>query len=185
MAVSRYSRAAITLHWLMAALIIGNLAGGFLHDYVPSEGGARATVMGLHRSFGVVVLVLGLARIGWRLANPPPPLPHYFTRGERLLSGTAHLAFYLMMLVMPLTGWAMADRNDRPLSFFLFGPFEVTKLGVGKAAGEIAHEAHEVLGWVMLATLALHILAIIKHAVLDRDNLLVRMGVGRGRGRNG
>ena len=177
--MSRYSKGAIILHWLMAVMIIGNQAGGFLHDFVPTEGGQRSLVMGLHKSFGLVIIALTLLRIGWRVANPPPAFPHYFTSGERLLAKAAHGAFYLLMLAIPLSGWVMADRNTRPLSFF--GAFDVPKFGVEKSIADAAHELHETLGWVMLALLALHIIGLLKHLVLDRDNLLVRMGLGSGR----
>ena len=178
--LSRYSKGAITLHWLMAVMVIGNLAGGFLHDYVPREGGQRAFVMGLHVSFGLTLIALTLARFGWRLANPPPALPHYFTRGERMLAKGGHWAFYAAMLALPLTGWAMADRNDRPLEYFF--AVAVPKWGLAKPLAQTLNEVHEILGWTMLALLALHILAIIKHLALDRDNLLPRMGIGRHRG---
>jgi len=178
--LSRYSKGAIILHWVMAVMIIGNLAGGLLHDLVPNDAGQRTAVMGLHKSFGLTIIALALLRIGWRLANPPPALPHYFTSGERLLAGATHIAFYLAMLALPFSGWVMADRNDRPLSYF--GLTDVPKLGVGKPVAEQAGEVHELLGWMMLALLALHVLALIKHYVLDRDNLLIRMGLGKARG---
>ena len=177
--MSRYSKGAIILHWLMTMMIIGNLAGGFLHDFVPNDAGQRSLVMGLHKSFGLTIIALTLIRFGWRVANPPPAFPHYFTSGERLLAKTAHWAFYLAMLALPLSGWVMADRNSRPLSYF--GAFDVPKFGVSPSFAETALELHETLGWAMLALLALHILGLLKHLVLDRDNLLVRMGVGQGR----
>jgi len=177
--MSRYSKVAITLHWLMAAMIIGNLAGGLLHDFVPTAGGQRLFVMNLHKSFGLTILALTLVRIGWRLSHKPPALPVYFTSGERVLAKGVHLAFFAAMLALPLSGWIMADRNARGQSWF--GLFEVPKFGVSKAVAETFHEAHEILGWTMLALIALHIAGIIKHIVLDRDNLLPRMGVGRAR----
>ncbi|WP_310475376.1 cytochrome b [Sandarakinorhabdus sp.] len=174
--MTRYSRVAIILHWLMALMIIGNLAGGFLHDYVPREGGQRAFVMGLHVSFGLTIIALTLVRLGWRLANAPPPLPAYFTSGERLLAKAAHWAFYVAMLALPLSGWLMAERNERPLLYFF--AVAVPKAGIGKPLAETFNEVHEILGWTMLALLAVHIIGIIKHLVMDRDNLLPRMGWG-------
>jgi cytochrome b561 len=178
--LSRYSRGAIILHWLMAVLIIANLAGGFLHDYVPAEGGQRSLVMGLHKSFGLTLLALAAIRIPWRLGHAPPAFPRYFTSGERLAARAGHAGFYLVMIGIPLTGWIMADRNTRPLS--LFGLFDVPKFGVAKPVADAFHSAHELLGWAMLALLGLHLAGVLKHLVLDRDNLLPRMGVGRSRG---
>lgn len=177
MTASRYSTAAIAFHWVIGLLIIGNLAGGLLHDYVPTEGGQRAFVMLLHKSFGFIILALSLLRLGWRLANPPPPLPAYFTPAERVLAKAGHWGFYALMIALPLSGWVMADRGKRPLTWFDL--FEVPKFGVDKATAGLANETHEVLGWTMLALLALHVLAILKHKVMDRDNLLPRMGIGR------
>jgi cytochrome b561 len=174
--LSRYSKIAILLHWLLAVMIIGNLAGGFLHDYVPTEGGQRSLVMGLHKSFGLSILALTLVRLSWRLANAPPPLPSYFTEVERFLSRTVHGAFYAAMLALPLSGWVMADRNTRPLGWF---GVPVPKFGVESSIADAAHEMHEILGWALLALLALHVMAIMKHKWLDQDNLLPRMGLGR------
>jgi cytochrome b561 len=107
-----------------------------------------------------------------------PALPAYFTGGERLLAKAAHWGFYAVMLALPLSGWVAADRNDRPLAWF---GLPVSKFGVDKATGSAANELHEILGWAMLALLALHIVGIIKHLVMDRDNLIPRMGVGKPR----
>jgi cytochrome b561 len=175
--MTRYSRVAIILHWLMALMIIGNLAGGFLHDLVPREGGQRAFVMGLHASFGLTIIALTMVRLGWRLANPPPALPAYFTSGERLLAKAAHWAFYAAMLALPMSGWLMAERNARPLLYFF--AVDVPKAGIGKPLAETFNEVHEILGWTMLALLALHIIGIVKHRLMDRDNLMPRMGIGR------
>ena len=177
--MTRYSKVAITLHWLMALMIIGNLAGGFLHDFIPRGSPERAFVMGLHASFGLTLIALTLVRLGWRLANPPPPLPAYFAGGERLLAKAAHWAFYIAMLALPMSGWLMAERNERPLLYFF--AMEVPKAGIGKPLAETFNELHEILGWAMLALLALHIVGIIKHLVMDRDNLMPRMGVGKPR----
>lgn len=177
--MSRYSKVAITLHWLMALMIIGNLAGGLLLDFVPRENGQRALVMALHMSFGLTIIILTLVRFGWRLANPPPALPNYFTSGERILAKVAHWAFYIAMLALPFTGWALTNRNDRPLMYF--GLFEVPKFGLDKVTARDFGEIHEILGWIMVALLALHVIGVIKHLVMDRDNLLPRMGIGQPR----
>jgi cytochrome b561 len=178
-ATNRYSTVAIAFHWVIGLLIIGNLAGGFLHDFVPKEGGQRALVMGLHKGFGFIILALSLLRLGWRIANPPPALPDYFTSAERLVAKAGHWGFYLLMVALPFSGWIMADLRDRPLT--VFTGLEVPKLGADKALAGLAHEGHEVMGWAMLALLGLHIVAIVKHKLMDNDNLLPRMGLGSNR----
>jgi cytochrome b561 len=172
---SRYSTVAIALHWLIGLAIIGNLIGGLTNDAFPPD--QRAIVMGLHKSMGLLILLLSLARIGWRLANPPPPLPAHMTGGERLAARATHIGFYALMLMLPLSGWALASAGKRPLEFFW--AFLVPKLPVDAAMRGVFGETHEILGWVMIALLTLHILAVAKHQWFDRDNVLARMLPGR------
>ena len=176
----RYTKVAVTLHWLIALIIIGNLVGGltidsFLESADPTMVSFGRTIMGFHKALGLSVIALTLVRIGWRLANPPPPLPAHMTPLERRLSGLTHFAFYVLLLVLPLTGWVMVSTGKVPMPVSMFGLFAIPALPLPGALHDVAHEGHELLGWVMVATLALHVLAAFKHQWLDRDNLLARM----------
>ncbi len=168
---SRYSAVAIALHWVIGIAIIGNLIGGLTHDAFPKD--QRAIIMGLHKSMGLTILMLTLVRIGWRLANPPPPLPVHMTGGERVLARSTHMGFYALMLAMPMTGWALSSAGPRPLLWF--GLFDWPKLPVDAAMRGTFGETHEILGWLMIAMIALHVAAVIKHMWFDRDDLLARM----------
>ena len=156
---SRYSRVAIALHWTIAALIVGNLIGGaVLGNDLIAAAPLRTTVMTLHQSFGLTILLLSAARLVWRLTNPPPPLPDHMTAAEHLLAKTTHWLFYGLMFVLPLTGWAMSSTNTKyPIPYFWL--FDVPKLAVeqGKASGGFYHGIHEIAAYVAIATLALHI----------------------------
>ena len=179
-ASQRYTNVAVALHWLIAIIVIGNLIGGltsdvFLENSDPAMVALGRTLIGLHKALGLSVIALTLVRIGWRLANPPPPLPAHMTPLERRLSGLTHLGFYLLLLVLPLSGWAMVSTGKTVMPVSIFGVFTVPALPLPGALHGVAHESHELLGWVMIATLALHVLAAIKHQWLDRDNLLARM----------
>ncbi len=167
----QYSTVAIWLHWLIGLAVIGNIIGGLTHDAFPAE--QRGFIMGLHKSFGLTVLALTFVRIGWRLGNPPPPLPAHMTRGELLLAKVTHIGFYGLLLLLPLSGWAMASLGKRPTSFF--GVFEVPRLPLDPATRGFYQESHEILGWIAVATIALHVLAVVKHQVFDRDDILARM----------
>lgn len=178
--MTTYSRVAIALHWLIALMMIGNLAGGllletFLDSPDPTMVGIGRTAIGLHKSFGLSVLVLTLVRISWRLGNPPPPLPAHMTPAERGLSKLSHYGFYALMLLLPLSGWAFVSTAKvlRPLGWF--GLFEVTKLPLPTAIYGLAREAHEVMGWVAIGMIVLHVAAALKHHWFDRDDVLARM----------
>ncbi len=182
---SRYSTVAIWLHWIIALLVIGNLAGGllldtFLENPDPAMKQIGNTIIDLHKSNGLTILLLTLVRIGWRLANPPPPLPAFMTRGEILLSRMVHFGFYGLLLLIPLSGWAVASTGKTVYPLFYFWAFEVPHLPVQQSLGGLFREAHELLAFSAIGLLVLHIGAALKHQYFDRDNLLARMWPRRG-----
>ena len=170
----RYSTVAIWFHWTIALLVILNLAVGLLHDSVP----ALRAWMGAHQALGLAILALTAARIAWRLAHRPPPLPARTPGWERGLAHTTHAVLYLLMIAMPLTGWMMVSGGGKPGGVGIFGLFTVPYLPVSKATGHLGHSAHGVLGWVMLGLVVLHIGAALRHHLLLRDPVLTRMAPG-------
>ncbi|WCT73827.1 cytochrome b [Sphingomonas naphthae] len=164
-----YNRTARLLHWTIAALIIANLPLGFfraaLRDLFPA--------MMIHKSIGLAVLVLSLIRLVWRLTHPAPPLPAHMPAWEKAAAHGLHWILYAAMILLPLSGWVMSSAGTRPLSFFEL--FPVPKLPVGEGAGEGAEAMHVALGYAMLALLAGHIGAALRHHFILRDNILTRM----------
>jgi len=112
----RYSRVAIVLHWTIAAFIIFNLCTGFfIANWLagPSEIPAPLRWMSLmlHVSSGLTVLTLTVARVLWRLFNPPPPYLAALKPWERHTAHLAHFLLYAAMVLMPLTGWAILSAH--------------------------------------------------------------------------
>jgi cytochrome b561 len=170
----------MALHWLIALLVIGNLIGGHLIELFEdaADPGVKAfgpTIEGLHISFGATVLAMTILRVAWRLANPPPPLPAYMTPLERWLAGAVHFGFYLLLFILPFSGWAMLSTGRVPQSLSWFGLVSLPPLPLPSGMRGLFHEGHEVLGWVMVALIALHVGAALKHRIFDRDDLLARM----------
>lgn len=179
-APARYTGVAMALHWLIALLVIGNLIGGHLIETFeeaadPALQGLAPTIEGLHISFGATILALTAVRLGWRLANPPPPLPAYMTPLERWLAGAVHIGFYLLLFVLPLSGWAMLSTGRVPQPLSWFGLVSLPPLPLPGGLRGLFHEGHELLGWAMVALIALHVGAALKHRIFDRDDLLARM----------
>ena len=166
----RYSTVAIWFHWVIAALVIANITIGLLHDPVPFF----KRLMPLHFSIGLTVLALTAGRVAWRLAHRPPPLPADVTRWERGAAHAAHWTLYLLLLVMPLTGWALMS-GARPHPVNWFGLFTVPALPVTSGAADGAHSAHVLLGWFMAALVVIHIAAALRHHFIRRDAVLARM----------
>jgi len=167
----RYSRGAIAFHWAIAALVLVNLFIGLFHESLLE--GVRA--MPTHKAIGVTVLVLSVARLGWRLTHRPPDFPEHMPGWEKALAKGVHWLFYALLIVLPLSGWAFSSDPERLRPFSWFGLFEVPLLPVSADLAGFAHEAHERMGLAMAGLVALHIAAALRHHFLLRDKVLVRM----------
>lgn len=173
----RYSRVAIAFHWVIAALVTVNLASGLGSEVVPALG----ALFPVHKAIGITVLLLTVARVGWRLAHRPPPPPATMRAWERASALAVHWALYALLLLMPLTGWAMASDPARRYPLTWFGAFDIPYLPVSRAAAGTGHDLHELFGWAMLLLVALHVGAALRHHFLLRDPVLRRMLPGRRR----
>jgi len=182
---NRYSRTAVLLHWLIAALIVGNVLLAWSVDYLP-DGWVRP-VIDTHKSIGITVLGLAVMRLLWRLGHAPPPLPSAYPRWERLSAALAHAALYLLIFALPLSGWlhdsAWKDAPTHPMRWFaLFEwpriPFilrldPVTKESLHTLFGAL----HTWSGYLLYALLALHVGAAFKHQWIDKQPELERMSL--------
>ena len=172
---ARYSRGAIVLHWLIALLIIGQVAGAWLSEDLPKPD--RAAIMALHKAFGLTILLLTLVRIGWRLVHRPPPMVETLKAWEAALARVTHWLFYILMLAMPLTGWAFVSGVSKGKPVSMFGLFEVPALPVGfdKVTVGTFKDLHSTLGTLIVALFVLHVAGALKHQFLDHDGTLRRM----------
>ena len=181
MTPSRYSYVAITLHWAIAVLILGQIAGGLYMHNLPNDAAAKFDLYQLHKSFGVCVLVLSLARLGWRLINPAPALPQSMPGWQRFLARSVHWGFYVLIIATPLVGWAMVSVSPKDIPTLWFGLATVPHLPIVEAfadraaAEELFAETHKLLALSILALLALHVTAAVKHAFIDRDGVVASM----------
>ena len=178
---TRYSTVAIALHWLIAALILANIALGWRMNRI--EGLTKFELFQLHKSIGITVLLLSLIRLGWRLANPPPPLPADLSRFERIGALLSHWSFYVAMIALPLSGWVIVSASPYNLPTVLFKTVPWPHLGfvhdlpmaTRKLLDANVGEFHAYLAWSLLALVALHVAAALKHHFFDRDEVLHRM----------
>lgn len=168
----RYNRVAMILHWLIALLIVLNFAAAWVAETMPRP--ERMQIMANHKSIGLTVLILTILRIVWRISHRPPAFQRTLQPWERTLATVVHSAFYILMIGMPLTGWAMVSAGG-PVK--VFGLFAMPALPVPTtdAAGDTFHDVHVKLAWLMLGLFALHVLGALKHQFLDRDHTLGRM----------
>ena len=170
---SRYTTAAIVLHWTVAVLVITQFPLGWWMQDIPKQPpGPRAEAFNLHKSLGMLVAALMLARIAWRLGHPAPPLPA-MPAWQARLAWAAHFLLYAVLLALPLTGYLGSVYSGYPVKFF--GLALPSWGGKDPALKEWMSDAHLALTWILLALFALHIAGVAKHVIVNRDGLLRRM----------
>ncbi len=173
----RYSSIAIWLHWILAILILGQIAGGLITEDIESKA-LKFELVQWHKSFGMLVLVLSFFRLYWRFAHKPPAPPAAMTGAEKMIVKITHVLFYVLMIGIPLFGWMVvsASPKDIDLTLFKIIPWpHLPFIPKGENSVEILKEVHEYLAFAMLGLLALHVLAALKHHYKDKDDVLTRM----------
>lgn len=172
--LERWGPVSQALHWTIALLVVAMAAVGLLLDELPRSPGS-IWVYDLHKSTGLLVLALMLARLGWRLvAGAPPPVPG-IPRVQRMAAGATHALLYLLVIAMPLSGWLYdAASGLRPLAWY--GLFAVPKLvAPDEALADDMHDLHEDLSVLLLVVVAAHVAAALWHHLFRGDATLARM----------
>lgn len=172
----RYSKVAIALHWTIAALILSLIAFGFLmtQDWMPQ----RFKIYQWHKSFGIVVLALSLFRLIWRLTHKSPALPGGMKSWEVFAAKITHIGFYVLMIGVPLLGWAMVSASTLPIEnelFYLIPLPDLPGVNASKEAEERLKLLHENGAKLILVLFVLHVGAALKHHFIAKDDTLARM----------
>lgn len=192
-APNRYSTVAIALHWAVAVCILSMIPMGLWMTAAIEQPGSQALayrVFQIHKSIGFLILALTAIRIVWRLTHRPPTLPGGMKRWEAFAANATHVAFYALMLGLPLTGWlyvsaGWAVSQDRALEVATswFGLFPIPHLpgvpelavGARRALAFHAMGAHAAMAWGAVVLVVLHVGAALKHQFVDRDGVLAHM----------
>jgi cytochrome b561/polyisoprenoid-binding protein YceI len=180
----RYTTVAVAFHWVIAAAIIIQILLGLRMG--SGHSATTYALFQLHKSVGITILVLSLGRLAWRLANPPPPAPPSQLRWERIASQVVHWGFYVAMIGLPLTGWLIVSTSRTNIPTILYGlipwPHAPGVAELPAAAKHVVNLAsstsHQLLVKLVYALLALHLGAVAKHQLLDRDEVFAHMAVG-------
>ena len=167
---ARYHGAAMALHWLLAALLVFQFALGLRLDEV--AGSQKFTAYQFHKSIGITILLLSLARLALRLAVPRPV--EVGDGLQKLAGRLTHWAFYGVMLLAPLSGWIIVSTAKLKLPTVLFGLVTWPNLPLPAGFNQPAGLAHTVLAWSLPALIALHVAAVVYH-LRQRDAVPARM----------
>jgi cytochrome b561 len=170
---TRYTAVAQLFHWIIAALIVTQFALAWTAEDLPL-GMHKLALFARHKSFGMTVLLLAILRLLWRFWHRPPELPAGMSPIERTLARTTHIAFYVLLFAMPITGWVMSSAKNYSVSWF--GLFTWPNLiAPNDAAFEFLKSTHDYLSDVLFVIAVLHILAALKHHFWNKDDVLLRM----------
>lgn len=168
----RYGAIAKILHWITALAIVGMFPFAWWMTDLPL-GLQKLEMYGLHKSAGVLVLIVTVGRLAWRAINPKPEFLGT-ADWQRKASDVTHYAMYGCLLALPIIGILHSNAANFPIS--VFGLFTVPSLiAPDRAWVEPLSEAHEVVGIALLVLLGLHVAAALKHHLFDRDDTLRRM----------
>jgi cytochrome b561 len=167
-----YGAVARTLHWLMFALLAAQVLVGWFMPHI-RRGTPQDGLVDLHLSLGATLLLLVILRLAWRVIRPTP-LATTMAPWERVLAQLTHALLYLLLLAIPLLGWAAAGFFG--FTVRLFGLIPLPALADNtKAWAHTAGDVHTALTYVLLALVALHVLAALWHHFVRRDRVLQRM----------
>ena len=170
---TRYSVVAQSFHWIIAALIVTQFTLAWSAEDLPL-GAHKLGLLARHKSFGMTVLMLAVLRLLWRIKHAPPALPTDMSALERGLAKATHVAFYVLLFAMPLTGWTMSSAKNYSVSWF--GLFTWPNLiAQNEAAFAFLKSTHEALSYALFTLAVLHVLAALKHHFWNKDDVFVRM----------
>jgi cytochrome b561 len=173
MSAPAYRPFAKLLHWLTALAVFGLLGVGLWMVGLPF-GLLKLQAYAWHKWIGLTVLTLTLLRLGWRRYAPPPRLPDTVTSWERRIAPFGHGALLVLLLALPISGWLMSSAGG--VAVYWFGILHMPDLVPrDPALFDTLRTAHHWLAWLLMAVLALHVAAVVRHDVLRRDGIFRRM----------
>lgn len=174
MSVRRYTKTAMTLHWLIALLIITAFSLGWVMSDMPGLSMAKLRYFSWHKWLGVTVFLLALIRIVWRAGHPAPlaptPLPLWQVRAAQ----SVHLALYALIVLIPLSGYFYSLAAGVPVVYLGLIPLPVL-IEKNAALADLLKQVHGILNYTLAAMVAVHVLAALKHQFVDQDGTLLRM----------
>lgn len=170
----RYGWMAMSLHWLVALLVLGLFGLGLYMSSLTYYDPWYRLGPFWHKSFGVVLFVLMLWRVVWVLLNPKPQPPVHSPAWERHIAHITHGLLYLLLFVLMLSGYLISTADGRGVSVFDW--FEIPALPWSfEHQEDVAGKVHLAIAWTLIGLVGLHVAAALKHHFIDKDSTLKRM----------
>jgi cytochrome b561 len=169
----RFALPSRILHWLMAPMVIVQLLIGVTMiaslSYYP-------LLLAIHRPLGILILGFAVVRLANRLMHRPPPFLATMNRVERRIATWSEYLLYALLLVQPLSGWAMLSAARFPIT--LWGPVRLPGIAPHDIdIYAVLRQCHSVFAFLLFATFTAHVCAVLFHTLVLRDRLLDRMAL--------
>lgn len=179
-----YGKLSKFLHWGMFVLVVGMICVGYyMHELpkeTPEELMYKINVIGLHKAFGIIILATIIFRFIWRVRNTVPKMPKEMSGLEKIMAHMSHLLLYMLVLIMPLSGWLMSSAGGHKVS--VFGLFTMPSLmEKNKPLSGLFHEIHEITVVVLIVVIILHAAFALYHHFIKKDDTLTRMMPSHGK----
>lgn len=168
----KYPLSMRVLHWLMALLLVMLVAVGLWMVGMPSTS-AKYEIFALHKSFGMLALILVIIRLAVRFKSDIPKLPNKINRRDALLSSITIFILYIGMILQPLSGYLASSFGGYKVAFFTLNV--PLLLGKNPSLAYLFNEVHIILGYGIIAIVLLHVLGSIKHLLVEKINLFRRI----------
>ncbi|KQT47353.1 hypothetical protein ASG43_09490 [Aureimonas sp. Leaf454] len=162
------------LHWATAGLLVVLFALAWSFEGIgPSDLGV--TLVDLHRSFGLLLFLVVVARLAWRATHRIDPMPEASPRWERFLASAVQSALLLCLVAMPILGWVASALSGETIRAFGFPLPDLLAMNEDRSDGFF--ELHEAVAWVLIVLVALHVAGALRHHFVKRDGLIGRMRI--------
>lgn len=169
-----YTRTAIWLHWLTAALIVAGFSLAVTMVDIPGLTPTKLKYFSWHKWLGVTIFALASLRVLWRLTHPAPPYLDSTPAWQQKVASVTHILLYGLIIAIPLSGYFYSLAAGVPVVYLGILPLPVF-IGPDPELKILLKQVHYVLNMTLLAAVVLHVAAALKHHFIDRDDTLKRM----------
>lgn len=176
--MQRYTNTAILIHWLMALLILSAFALGVTMVDIPGITPTKLKYFSWHKWLGVTILGLACIRLLWRLGHPAPAYPVDMPGWQQKAASGLHGLLYLLIFAVPLSGYFYSLAAGVPVVYLGIIPLPVL-IDANPELKPILKLVHYSLNMLLLASVAMHVLAALKHHFIEKDGVLQRMMPGK------
>ena len=168
--LSEYGLISKIFHWLSAAVLLMQIPLGFyLVDLDFNE--KRLTIESIHIILGLSIFYLTLLRLIYKLFNPTPPLSNNIFPGQRLIAKLNHMFLYISIFIISISGILKKLFNGEIINIFFLN----LEIKDNFDLAELFYDIHIIANYSLIALISLHILAVLAHKVLFKENLLKRI----------